>query len=58
MQNQMLIVDSIENELIKAQGDPRRAQDKDELGAYPNDGGSPQELRPHRIFGSAVVSQQ
>ena len=40
MKNQMLIVDSIESELIKAQGDKRHIKNKDEFDVLLNDFGS------------------
>ena len=52
MNNQMLIVDSIENELNKAQDDKRRVQDKEEFDALLNDCGSLKEIRSHRIESS------
>ena len=57
MNNQMLIVDSIENELIKVQDDKKRVQDKEEFDALLNDCGSLKEIRSHRIYESSVENK-
>jgi hypothetical protein len=57
MNNQMLIVDSIENELIKVQDDKKRVQDKEEFDALLNDCGSLKEIRTQRNYESSIENE-